>query len=494
VAVLEQAPAAGGAVRSQELTLPGFVHDTHAGFFPLAAVSPALSRLPLAEHGLEWISPPVAMAHPFEDGSAIALHRDLGATAASLDASAAGAGSTWAALVDRIWPHREALVRTALSPLPPLLPAARLALGLRGEALQLARQMLGPATELGRELFGAPRPTAWLCGSVAHGDLAASAPGTAVLGFGLAFLAHLAGWPIPRGGAGRITDALVSLLQARGGAVRCSATVEQLELSGGRVRAVRLRGGERLAADAVVATTGPAPLLAMLPPGALGARVTRALSRWRYGLGTLKLDLALSAPAPWVSPLAGVAGVVPVGGVLAEPPPASDEARRGMMPLAPALIVGQQSLHDPARAPAGRHTLYAYTRIPTEPGLGEAEMAEIVERRLEQFAPGLSELVLARSVRGPARQAQENPALVGGDLAAGSVALDQLLLFRPAPELCRYRTPAAGLYVAGGSVHPGPGVHGVSGAGAARALLADRRPPRRALRAGLARARSRHAR
>lgn len=473
VVVLEQAPSAGGALCSAELTLPGYIHDLHAAFFPLAVVSPSLRRLALGEHGVEWISPPVAMAHPFEDGAAIALHRDPLETAASLERVARGAGAAWSALIERFWPHRGAIVQAALSPFPPVRPAARLVLELRREAMVLGRRLLGSAAGLGAELFGEERATAWLSGSVGHSDLTPGDAGSAAIAFGLAFLAHLCGWPLPRGGASRITQALTDMLAANGGEVRCGARVEAIEVATGRVRGARLAGGERVPAHALVSTVGVAPLLTLLAPGALGEAVTGALSRWRYGTGTFKLDAALAAPVPWRSEIAREAAVVHIGCELRELFAAAQSARRGEMPQRPMIVVGQQSLHDLSRTPDQGHTLYAYARVPAEPELSDEQIGDLLEQRIEDLAPGFRGVVLARSLRGARAQEQANPALVHGDLAGGALELDQQLLFRPTPELCRGRTPLHGLYVAGAAVHPGPGVHGVSGERAARALLAD---------------------
>ena len=478
VEVVEQAGHPGGALRSGEETLPGFVHDVCAAFFPPAAASPVFASLPLARHRVEWVNPPVAMAHPFLDGTAIALHRDVRATAESLERTAPGAGDAWAALIGRLAPHGDALVRTALSRFPPVGAGARVALALRRDGIELARGMLASSSSFGLDLLGDERAAAWLSGSVGHSDLTPGAAGSAAVAFGLALLGHLVGWPYPRGGAGRLTDALVAHLRELGGDVRCDAPVQGIEVSRNRVRSVRLATGEDLPADAVVATVGPAPLAAMLPTDALPSHLMRRLRRWRYGLGTFKLDLALEGPVPWTSPEAREAAVVHLGDTLDALFRAPQEAGRGRMPAEPVMVVGQHTLHDPGRAPVGRHTLYAYARVPQVLDLPDDEVADRLEERIEAFAPGFRRLVLARTARSPRRLEEENPALVGGDLSAGSVELDQQLVFRPAPEAFRYRTPLRGLYVAGGSTHPGPGVHGVSGDGAAKALLADLSPLR----------------
>jgi phytoene dehydrogenase-like protein len=479
VTVLDGADAPGGAVRSRADTLPGFLHDTCAGFFPLTASSPVFRELGLEQRGVEWVDPPTPMAHPFRDGTAIALHRDLTATAASLDASAPGAGDAWRGLVERLVPHREPLVSAALSRFPPVGPAASLGLALRGAAIRLGRDALGSAAGLGRRLFGDERAAAWLAGSASHSDLAPEARPGGALALGLALLGHLVGWPYPRGGAQRITDALVARLRELGGEVRCRSPVERIDVRGGRAAGVRLADGSELAADAVVAAVSAGVLGRLVPAGALPRRIERRLRGWRYGFGTFKLDLALAGPVPWAAPEARAAAVVHVGGELAELARAAAEAAAGEVPAEPALVVGQHTLHDPSRAPAGRHTLYVYTHLPQRPALGDAAIVERIEERIERFAPGFRGLVLARSVRGPAAIERENPSLVGGDLGGGSYALDQQLALRPSPRLVRGRTPVRGLYVAGASVHPGGGVHGVSGDAAARALLEDAPPLRR---------------
>jgi phytoene dehydrogenase-like protein len=303
-----------------------------------------------------------------------------------------------------------------------------------------------------------------------HSDLAPDTPG----GFGLFLhlLGHMVGWPFPRGGAGRITDALVRRLEAAGGTVRCGCAVERIDCHGGRARGVDLADGTRLSADAIVAGVSVAPLMRMLPPGALPAHAERELRRWRYGLGTFKIDFALSGPVPRSSEEAPRAAVVHLGGPLGEQIEAVRGAGLGRVPRRPAMVVGQHSLQDPSRAPAGRHTLYAYTHVPAPSAEDADETAELMEERIESFAPGFRRLVLGRSVRPPERLERENPSLVGGDLSGGSTELDQQLVFRPVPEMARYRTPLRGLYVASASVHLGPGVHGVCGAGAARAVRA----------------------
>ena len=473
VTVLEAAGGPGGGVRTEELTLPGFRHDPCAAFFPLAAASPVIRDLEL---DLDWVNPAIPMVHLTDsDGGEIALHRDLAATAASLERCARGAGAAWQELVQTLWPHREALIRTVLSPLPPLGAVTRLLGGLRSKILDLAPLALGSSAGAGRQMFGDERATAWLAGSGAHADLSPLAAGSAAFSLGLNFLCHHVGWPFPSGGAQRFTDALVSRLTTLSGELRCQAPVAGIELAAGRVCAVRLVNEERIAVDAVIATPSPRPLMELLPAGVLPGRVERRLRDWRYGFGTAKLDCALSAPVPWHGPDARRAAVVHIGGALDETAMSLTETALGRFPERPALVIGQQSLHDPMRAPDGKHTLYAYARVPARPGLTSDQLADRIEQRIEGFAPGFRALIEARSIRSPLDIEAHNLSMVDGDLASGSCEPDQQLVFRPHPALFRGRTPVRGLYVAGAWVHPGPGVHGVSGNAAARALLRDRR-------------------
>ncbi|HEU4657697.1 MAG TPA: NAD(P)/FAD-dependent oxidoreductase [Capillimicrobium sp.] len=476
VTVLEHAPRPGGASSSTEATLPGFVHDHCAGFCPVTAASPAIRELELERDGLEWVDPPVAMAHPFADGTAIALHRDVEATAASLDATAPGAGVAWSGAMATWVPRAQQLVDAILSPLVALGPSLRLATSLRRDGVEWARRLLGSAEALGLDLFaGAERPTAWLASSAQHSGLPPKTTASGAFGFLLQLLAHHRGWPFPRGGMGRLAGALVQRLEREGGRVRCDAHVDEILVRRGRVAGVRLAGGEDVPADAVLSTVTAGVLAALVPDGALSPRLHRRLRVWRYGTAPFKVDYALSGPVPWAAEEPRRAAVVQVAGELGELSRAAEASQRGEVPGRPALVVGQHTLHDPTRAPAGAHTLYVYAHVPPRYDVPDEEVAERIEAQLERFAPGVRDRVLARAIRPPWRTEQENPSLVGGDLAGGSYELDQQLVFRPMPEMCRYRTPVRGLYVAGASVHPGGAVHGMSGRAAARTLLRDRR-------------------
>jgi phytoene dehydrogenase-like protein len=473
VVVLEHGPSPGGATRSAARTLPGFVHDDHAAFVPMTVASPAMRELELEREGLRWITPPVVMAHPFEDGSAIALRRDVGETAASLGGAA---GSGWQRAMAELLPLATTLVETVLAPLPPVAGPLRMAASLRRDGLDWARRMLGSVEALGLEIFdGDRRATAWLSGSAQHSGLPPSTAGSGAFGLLLQVLGHSHGWPLPVGGMGAVVDALRARAERAGARVRCDATVEQIMVTGGRVRGVRMAGGEEVGANAVVSTVSALPLVRMLEPGVLPGRLERRLRAWRYGTGAFKIDYALSAPVPWAASEPREAAVVHVAGELTELSAAAEAGALGTVPERPALVVGQQSLHDATRAPDGQHTLYVYAHVPSHPALDDEQVAARMEAQLERFAPGFGDRVLARALRSPAATEAENPSMVGGDLGGGTMELDQQLVFRPAPELSRYRTPLRGLYVAGASTHPGGAVHGMSGRAASRALLHDRR-------------------
>jgi phytoene dehydrogenase-like protein len=256
--------------------------------------------------------------------------------------------------------------------------------------------------------------------------------------------------------------------------VRCDAHVERVAVRGGRVAGVVLLGGEELIARNVVTTISARPLAAMLPDDALPHRLLRRLRIWRYSTAAFKVDYALRAPVPWSAEAARAAAVVHVGGELHDLAAAAESAQRGELPERPALVIGQHTLFDKSRAPAGQHTLYCYAHVPTGYTCADEDVAGLIEDQLERFAPGFSDVVIARALRNPGQTEADNPSLVGGDLGGGSYELDQQLIFRPAPELCRHRTPLKGLYVAGASVHPGGAVQAMGGRSAARALLADR--------------------
>ena len=478
VQVLEAAERPGGAVRTEELTLPGFRHDVFSAVYPSAAASPAFAAMELERHGLRWVHPRYCAAHPLDDGRAAVLSRSLEETAASLDALHPGDGARWREFAGPYVDHFGAVRRTMLSGFPPLRGPLEL-LGRLGPRtlLEFTRLVLMPAQSLAGELFRDGGARAWLYGSAMHSDVPPGGAGSAVAAVYLNLLGHAVGWPSPEGGAERLTDALVGRLTELGGSVRSGARVTRVTVAGGKATGVEIDGGEAVRAPIVVADTSPRGLLA-LAADALGERYATALGRYRYGPATIKVDWALSGPIPWQAEQVAGAGTVHVAGGEDELLRATGFGADGALPERPFLLLGQQSVADPTRAPAGKHTAWAYTHGPqaadwereTEPHV------ERIEAQVERFAPGFRERILARHVLSPAGLQARDANLVGGDTGGGSYSLDQVI-FRPVPSLAPYRTPVRGLYLGSAATFPGGAVHGVPGRAAARLALAESRLP-----------------
>jgi phytoene dehydrogenase-like protein len=478
VTVLEAADRAGGAVATEELTLPGFLHDTFSAVYPATVASPVFARMPLERHGLRWVHPRRCYAHPLSDGRAGALSVDIGETAATLDALHPGDGEAWQRFATPYVEHFGAWRATLLHGFPPVLGPARLlaAHGLTG-VLDLAKLLLTPAQSLAYRLFSADGARAWLYGSAMHGDAPPKSAGSAIAAVHLNVMGHAVGWPSPEGGSGRLAEALVAYLRSLGGTVRTSAPVVRVGVERGRAVGVELADGERLPGRLIVADVTPGGLL-RLAGHALDGRYAAELRGWRRGPATLKVDWALDGPIPWTAPEAREAGTVHVGGAEAEVLEALSPVGGGLHER-PFMLLGQQSLADPTRAPSGKHTAWAYTHGPAEADwAAETERhVERMEAQVERFAPGFRELILARHVQAPADLERRNPNLEDGDVGAGSYELDQVV-FRPVPRLNPYRTPVRGLYIGSASTFPGGAVHGICGHAAARYALLEGRARR----------------
>ncbi len=476
VTVLEAADAPGGAVRTQELTLPGFKHDTFSAVHPAGAASPVFAAMPLHRHGLEWVHPAACVAHTLTPERSAVLYRDTAATAASLNDLHPGDGERWVAFVRPFLDAFEGVRATMLSGFPPVGgPLKLLAQAGPIHSLRFASLLVASSEALGRDLFEGSEARAWLSSAATHGDAPPEQRGSAIAAFYLCLLGHAVGWPSPRGGAGRVTDALVAHLAELGGTVRTGARVVKVESAGRRVTGVRLADGERLGARVVVADVMPHALAALAHDG-LPPRYRRALQRFVYGPATLKVDWALDGPIPWSDPEVRGAGTVHVAGSEAEFLATVRQSQHAL-PEHPFLLLGQQSIADPARAPEGKHTAWAYTH---GPGHGvdwaAAESAHVarMEAQVERFAPGFRERIIARHVLGPAALEARNANLVHGDVGGGSYKLSQVV-FRPTPGLSPYRTPLEGLFIGSAAAFPGGAVHGVPGDAAARAALRQAR-------------------
>lgn len=476
VLVCEAAPRLGGAVATEELTLPGFRHDVFSSVYPAAVASPVFASMPLDRFGLRWVHPGAAMAHPLDDGRAAVLYRDLDRTAAVLDDLRPGDGRAWRAFVGPYLERFDALRGVMLGAFPPVAGSLKLVAALRLHgAMDFLRLVLLPADVLAEQLFAGEHATAWLHGSVMHGDVPAQDAGSAIAGVYLQLMGHAVGWPSPAGGADGLSGALVGYLAALGGHAQAGACVERVLVAGDRVIGVGLVSGEAVRAPIVIGDVGPHGLL-KLAGSSLPASYTERLARFRPGPGTVKVDWALSAPIPWAAKAVRQAGTVHVGGTAHEINRAVSQLRLGEVPQRPFLLSGQQTVADPSRAPAGRHTAWAYTRVPRRADwtLEAGRHADRIEAQIERFAPGFSDLVLGRHVLSPPAMEARDANLIAGDVGGGSYALDQLV-FRPVPGLSPYRTPLRGLYLGSASAFPGGAVHGVPGHAAARAALTDAR-------------------
>src|SRR4051812_5762078 len=478
VTVLEAADRPGGAVRTEDLTLPGFRHDTFSSVYPAAARSRGFARSPLEGSGRGGVRPAACSAHPLPAGGGIGLPRDADAAAASLDARRAGDGAAWRAFVAPLLDAFPALRATMLGGFPPLAGPVKLLTGLGVPGtLRFAALVPDTARRLGRRLFENGEARAWLYGAAGHGDAPPTAPGSAIAAVYLNLMGHAVGWPSPEGGAERLVDALVAYLSSLGGTVRTGALVTRLVVSNDRVGGVEIAGGERVAARTVVADVMPHALAAMAGE-ALPRAYRSLLRRYRYGPATVKVDWALDGPIPWTAPEVRGAGTVHVGGGEDEIVATMARSAHGL-PERPFLLLGQQSVADPTRAPEGKHTAWAYTHGPQRGVDWTAELHRHVERieaQVERFAPGFRDRILARHVLGPADLERRNRNLVGGDVGGGSYRLDQVV-FRPVPRLSPYRTPVGGLYIRSAPPVPGGAGPRVPGGAAAGAALADARRP-----------------
>ena len=443
VLVLEAEDTAGGGCRSEELTLPGFVHDVCAAIHPLGAASPALAGLPLADHGLEWVHPEAPAAHPLPDGSAAVLERSIDATAEALGRDA----GAWRRVVGPLVRDWDGLTDSILGPMlrVPRHPVTMARFGLRA---------MWPAKTLAERVFDREAARGLFAGLAAHAILDLGAPLTSSFGLTFAASGHAVGWPAARGGSQKVADALVSYLRALGGEVQTGRRVSSL--------------ADLPPAAAVLFDLTPRQVAA-IAGDRLDTRARRRFATFRYGPGSFKIDYALDGPVPWKADECGRAGSVHVGGTLDEVVAAERDVAQGRHPERPFLLTSQPSRFDPSRAPAGKHTFWAYCHVPHG---STVDMTAAIEDQLERFAPGFRDLVLARHTMFPADLERHNANNVGGDVAGGSHGGLQLVA-RPRLALDPYRLPIEGMdaYLCSASTPPGAGVHGMCGWWAARSAL-----------------------
>jgi phytoene dehydrogenase-like protein len=441
VLVVEAHPEPGGGTRSAELTLPGFVHDVCSAVHPMGILSPFFRTLPLAEHGLEWLRPRASVAHPLDDGPAVMLVRSLERTAEGLGRD----GRAWTRLFGPLLDDPHALLADLMAPLRvPAHPLRMLRFGLRAAL---------PASALARLCFREERARALFAGCAAHSILPLERLPSAAFGVIFALTAHVEDWPVARGGSQAIARALVSVLASLGGRVETGRRIDRLdELAGARV---------------VLFETSPAELV-RIAGDALPAGYRRRLGRYRYGPGVFKLDWALDGPIPWRDPACREASTVHVGGTLDEICASERAMFGGRHAERPFLILCQQSEIDATRAPAGRHTGYAYCHVPHG---STADMSDAIERQVERFAPGFRDRILARHATSPADFERANPNYRGGAVTGGVADVFQLWT-RPVARLDPYATPNPRLFLCSAATPPGGGVHGQCGYWAARSALA----------------------
>lgn len=447
VLVLEGKDTIGGGARTEQVTLPGFHHDICSAIHPMGVVSPFLRALPLAEHGLEWAWSPAAIAHPLDDGTAATLELSLDATAQRLGED----DRAYRRLMKPFAAHAGKVFDEILRPIgalpPPRHPILLARFGLLGlqTALQLAKR------------FRTPHARALLGGSAAHSFLSLDSVGSASFGLALMLAGHATGWPAAKGGSVAIIGAMASYLASLGGKIETGRMVRSLR-DIPESRAVLFDVSPRQLAD-IAGDELPAPYV-------------KKLRRFRFGPGVFKVDWALDGEIPWKAAECARSATVHVGGQLEEIASHEHSVFHGQMTDRPFVLVAQQSMFDATRAPAGKHTGWAYCHVPHG---WDGDATELIERQIERFAPGFRDRILGRRTMNPAQYEQHNPNMIGGDIAGGANTMMQFLT-RPFPRLDPYSTPNRRLYLCSSSTPPGGGVHGMCGYWAAKSAL------RRALR------------
>lgn len=435
VDIFEAQPQPGGAARTLELTLPGFLHDFGSAVHPFAAGSPFFSSLPLQAHGLDWIHSPAPLAHPFDDGTALTLERDLRDAASVL----APDGKRWRTLMQPFAEHWPVLASEILRPLH-FFTLHPVLLARFGPLAFLPAKILV-------QLFRSERTKALFAGLAAHSFLSLDEPLSAAFGIILGAAAHAVGWPIPRGGAQSLTNSLCAHLESLGGSVKTSTRIEDLST---------LKDY-----DAYLCDVSPHQLL-RIARNRFPTRFARHLAKYRYGPGVFKVDYALHSPIPWKAADCARAATVHLGGNLQEILASEYDMRHGRHAEKPFVLLSQPTLFDPTRAPAGKHIAWAYCHVPNS---SNVDMLQALESQIERFAPGFRDCILARRIFSPRDLEEMDANLIGGDISGGAVDLRQFF-FRPTWR--HYATPSRNIYLCSASTPPGGGVHGMCGHNAAK--------------------------
>jgi len=441
--VLERSLRVGGACRTEELTLPGFWHDVGSAVHPLAVGSPFFLSLPLEKCGLTWIQPEIPLAHPIDRNEVAVLRRSITETAGALREDAGAYRKLFEPLVSR-W---ESVLAEVLQPLIHLPRDP-------GAVARFGSSAMRSVEHLALKGFSQRPGKALLAGLGAHSFLPLTAPGSAAFAIVLGILGHGVGWPIPRGGAQAITEALCQHLRTLGGKIQTEVTITSLR---------------ELPPSPIVLFDVTPRQFARIAGDRLPLRYRRALERFKYGPGIFKIDYALDGPLPWVHEWCTKAGTIHLGGTYEEIAEAESQVAQEREPDTPFLLLSQPTLFDPSRAPAGRQVVWLYTHVPSG---SKRNMTELIEKQIARFAPGFRDRVLSRHITSPADLERLNPNLVGGSITGGANSLWQLVA-RPTLSRVPYRTALRGVYLCSSSTPPGGGVHGMCGFHAANAALRD---------------------
>lgn len=491
VLVLEAQPEPGGAVRSAELT-PGYITDLFSSFYPMTVASPAIAALQLEDHGLRWSHAPAVVGHPRSgtDDDPPIIYHDPARTAEELARREPADGENWWRVVELWNKIKSPLLDAMLAPFPPVRPMIALLRKLgTSEAIRVAQLLVQPANTMVSQLFAGEAPRVLLLGNAMHADAPPDAPISGAMGFLMTMLAQDCGWPVPAGGSGQLTAALVNRAHAAGARIECNQNVSRIHVRGGRAVGVTTTGGRTVGARrAIVAdVTAPRLFCDMLPADAVPAQLRRDLEHFVWDPPVVKVNYALRERIPWLSKSLAEVGTVHLGADGDGLVRWMADLNTRVVPEHPFMLLGQTTTADPSRSPAGTESVWAYTHLPRNVAddASAERLAKSVDQVIEEHAPGFGSAVIDRFVQRPSDLEASDANLHLGALNGGTAQLHQMLIFRPAPGMGRAETPVEGLYLGSASATPGGSVHGACGRNAANAALAAQRVtgwPRRAVR------------
>jgi len=440
--IYEQAPEAGGATRSGEITLPGFVHDLGSAIHPLCMSSPFFKQLPLSEFGLEWVFPEIPYAHPFADGSAIGGYKDVEQTARQLGKD----GNSYYRLMTKLvedWPLLEGFVLNPFQ-IPKNLP----------QLTSFGLKALMPAKAFSKLYFKEEKSRSYFYGSAAHSTLPLTNLASTSFGLVLGVIGHKYGWPYPRGGAKSIPESLLAYYKSIGGKIHLNRNITHMD--------------EMPKATAYLFDLTPKQLL-KIGGTAFTENYRKRMAAYRYGLGIFKMDFALDGPVPFTNPVCRKAGTIHIGYSTREMEASVNNAFNNLISPRPYIILAQNSIFDGSRAPEGKHTVWAYCHVPNG---STTDMSPYIENQIEKAAPGFKKLILAKTSHTTDQMEAFDPNLVGGDVNGGIQDIRQLFT-RPIAKISPYNTPNKKIYICSASTPPGGGVHGMGGFNAAEKVLSD---------------------